>query len=80
MHYVIHDNFDQVYAFWEIGNLVYMKMLAYCFEETLSEKNNSTLSPIAFLSDMIVTKTKPPSSKRKLSGNFVNCPSIWHWS
>ena len=29
MHYPIHDSFDQVYAFWEIGSLAYMKMLVY---------------------------------------------------
>ena len=29
MHYLMHDNFEKVYAFWEIGSLVYMKMLAY---------------------------------------------------
>ena len=39
MHYLIHDNFDQVYAFWEMGSLVYiMKMLAYRSEETLIRK------------------------------------------
>ena len=32
IHSFIHDNFDQVYAFWEIGSLVYMKLLAYRFE------------------------------------------------
>ena len=34
----IYDNFDQVYAFWEIGGFVYMKMLAYRSEETLIRK------------------------------------------
>ena len=38
MNYLIHDNFDQVYTFWEIGSLVYMKMLAYRSEETLIRK------------------------------------------
>ena len=43
MHYFIHDNFDQVYAFLEISILVYMKMLAYSeilkySEETLIRK------------------------------------------
>ena len=38
MQHVIYDNFDQVYAFWEIGSLVYMKMLAYRSEETLSPR------------------------------------------
>ena len=38
MHYLIDDNPDQVYAFWEIGSLVYMKMLAYRSEETLIRK------------------------------------------
>ena len=38
MHYLIHDNPDQVYAFWEIGSLAYMKMLAYRSEETLIRK------------------------------------------
>ena len=38
MHYIIADNFDQVYAFWEIGSLVYMKMLAYRSKETLIRK------------------------------------------
>ena len=39
MHYlVIHDNFDQVYAIWEIYSLVHIKMLAYCSEETLIRK------------------------------------------
>ena len=38
MNYLIHDNFDQVYAFWEISSLVYMKMLAYHSEETLIRK------------------------------------------
>ena len=26
MHYLIYDNFDQVYDFWDIPGLVYMKM------------------------------------------------------
>ena len=72
MQHVIYDNFDQVYAFWEIGSLVYMKMLAYRSEETLSPR------AFFFFSDMITTKTNAPSSKRKLLGNFVNCPLSWH--
>ena len=40
MHYLIHDNSDQVYVFWEIGSLVYMKMLAYRSEETLIRKES----------------------------------------
>ena len=38
MRYLIHDNFDQVYAFCKIGSLAYMKMLAYRSEETLIRK------------------------------------------
>ena len=38
MHYLIHDNYGQVYAFWGIGSLVYMKMLAYRSQETLIRK------------------------------------------
>ena len=35
----IYGNFDKVlYAFWEIGDLVYMKMLAYHSEENLIRK------------------------------------------
>ena len=44
MHYLIYDNFDQVYGFWEIGGLVCKKMLAYRPRKPWSEKNNSTLS------------------------------------
>ena len=38
MHYGINDNFAQVYDFWEIGSLVYMKMSAYRSEKTLIRK------------------------------------------
>ena len=38
MHQLIHDNFGQVYTFWEIGSLAYMKLLAYRSEETLIRK------------------------------------------
>ena len=38
MHYLIHDNFKQVYALWEIGSIVYMRMLEYRFEESLIRK------------------------------------------
>ena len=48
MHYLIYDNFDQVYGFWEIGGLVCKKMLAYRPRKPWSEKNNSTLSPRDF--------------------------------
>ena len=74
MHYLIYDSFDQVYPFWEIGGLLYMKMLTYRSEETLTEKNNSTLSSRAPPPDIKQAKTKATSSKRKLLGDFVNCP------
>ena len=38
MHYLIYGNFDQVYACWEITNLVCKKMLEYCSEKTLTRK------------------------------------------
>ena len=38
MHYLIYGNFDQVYAYWEITNLVCKKMLEYCSEKTLTRK------------------------------------------
>ena len=37
---MIYDNFDLVYAFWEIIVLIYIKMLAYHSEETLIKKFN----------------------------------------
>ena len=49
MHYLIYDNFDQVYGFWEIGGLAYKKMLVYRPRKPWSEKNNSTLSPRDFV-------------------------------
>ena len=50
MHYLIYGNFDQVYACWEITNLVCKKMLEYCSEKTLTRKEyiyNSIFSPRA---------------------------------
>ena len=38
MHYLVYGNFDQVYACWEITNLVCKKMLEYCSEKTLTRK------------------------------------------
>ena len=95
MHYLIYDNFDQVYGFWEIGGLVCKKMLAYRPRKPWSEKNNSTLSPRDFFlcvcvfffflffffrfSDMTTAKKKAPFPKRTLLGNFENCLLSWHW-
>ena len=45
MQYLIHDNFDQVHAFWEIGSLAYMKMLAYRSEETQIKKEQFNFKP-----------------------------------
>ena len=70
MHYLIYDSFDQVYPFWEIGGLLYMEMLTYRSEETLTEKNNSTLSSRAPPPRYQTGQNESNQFKKKITGRF----------
>ena len=70
MHYIIPDNFDQVYAFWEIGSLVYMKMLAYRSEETLIRKELFNFKSYGFFVSYDNNQNESTQFKKKIIGKF----------
>ena len=83
LHYLVYDNSNQVYAFWEIS-CIHEDVSIIFWRNSGQKKKIWTLSPrtfgiFGFYSDMAMAKTKAASAKRKLLGNFVSCPLSWHW-